>query len=365
MQNPDENENLESEEQTGEPAQAKRGRGWPKGKARKPVPDVSLASSVDGRESDGYVYDAEAGELQTPKGKGLKLPPNLLQIALIAFIVSIVAVFLITVMITPMVGKSAYKADITRLETDLVNIRGANYVSGTSLAGLKSSYDTLNSRSNAFLVAGDLNGYATDSELSSQISSVRNAIPTADTIAAQVNAKVDAKLAQVDAKLALVDAKLAALGNGSYVTKSELAAAISYLRALIGTSTTTVAHSFVNTDTVCGLLIGPGAAGSYTGKIDLVYSVKLSTSLAESQSLFYAPVISTECPTADTACVTAVMAKYMPTLTLNVDTFYYLTAVKVTVPTFTLADATTTWWVGLGGLHSFGIPSTVSIVKTP
>lgn len=356
---PEENENLEGEEQTGEPTRAKRSRGWPKGKVRKPQVDAgSLASSVDGRQEEGAVYDAEAGELQTSKGKGLKLPPNLPQIGLVALVVSILVVFFVTSFITPMVGKSAYKADITRLETDLVNIRGSNYVAGTSLMGVKSQYDTLNSRSNAFLVQGDLDGYATDGELSAQISSVRSSIPSSTDLANQANT-------QIATKLAAVDAKLAALGNGTYVTQAELAAAIIYLRSLIGTSTTTVAHSFVNTPTVCGLLIGPGAAGSYTGKIDLAYNVKLSTSLPESQSLFYAPVISTECPTADTACVTAVMAKYVPTLTWNADTFYYLTAVKVTVPVFTLADATTTWWVGLGGLHSFGTPSTVNIVKTP
>jgi len=362
---PEENENLEGEEQAAEQPRTRRGRGWPKGKARKPVPDVSLASSVDGRESDGYVYDAEAGELQTPKGKGLKLPPNLLQIAAIALIVSLVVVVIMTSVISPTVSRKQYSSDIGTLVTDIQNLRGSGYTSAMTVAGLSSQVTTLNTRSNSFLVNGDLSGYVTDGELSSQVSSLRSSIPSTDTIAAQVNAKVDAKLALVDTKLALADAKLAALGNSTYVTKSELVAAIAYLRSLIGTSTTTVAHSFVNTDTVCGLLIGPGAAGSYTGKIDLVYSVKLSTSLAESQSLFYAPVISTECPTADTACVTAVMAKYVPTLTLNTDTFYYLTAVKVTVPAFVLADATSNWWVGLGGLHSFGTPSTVSIAKTP
>ena len=269
---PEENENLEGEEQAAEQPRTRRGRGWPKGKARKPVPDVSLASSVDGRESDGYVYDAEAGELQTSKGKGLKLPPNLLQIALIAFIVSIVAVFLITGMITPMVGKSAYKADITRLETDLVNLRGSGYTSAMTVAGLSSQVTTLNTRSNSFLVNGDLSGYVTDGELSSQVSSLRSSITSTDTIAAQVNTKVDAKLAQVDTKIA-------ALGNTSnYVTQAQLNAAVAYLQTLMIAGGTLVSYNAVGAGATYAFLVGPASAGNYTGvEINFTYPISSST----------------------------------------------------------------------------------------
>jgi len=329
---------------------------------REKQPPIQLEEEDVQQDGEGQGSISYAGGGDAPGGgkKGLKVPSlgkkgpalGILQI-FIPILAAVVISFLLTN--TMAVSKGTYSSGMNALQasvdsriqvedTKIANVIN-NYASKSEIAGFIKASDL-----GGYVKAGDLSGYATTGALAALQASVGTL--SSSLTPTQIQALITTQL-----------------GNTStYITKAQMDAAIGaavvYLKGLIGTGGTVVPSSFVNTDSVCGLLIGPGAAGSYMGRVDLTYSIPLNASLDTSRSLFYASIIPLECTTADTACVTAAMTKYIPTFTLStVDSLYHLTAVKVIVPAFVLADATSTWWVGLAGLHSFGTPSSIIISK--
>jgi hypothetical protein len=143
---------------------------------------------------------------------------------------------------------------------------------------LKSQYDTLNSRSNAFLVKGDLDGYATDSELNS----LRNAIPSATSIAAQVDSKLDDVDDTVGNLTAQVNAALASLGNSTtYVSKVNFDAAVAMLLgkiAVAGNSTSgnSLEYSLSGSDPAYVLKVKSNISGWYVARLNLVYATPMA-----------------------------------------------------------------------------------------
>lgn len=319
------------------------------GRVKKPPIDIDKEILSEDEKVVGAREKAEpgslsyAGESNSGHSKRSGVPVGgwapFIAFTALAIVVSLILVF-------------TYSASKSSVKTEYSQMRGTINTMDSTLADVRTRFESNLAAQGAFLKSGDLGGYARLSD-----------IPSLPNLSGYITQSSLNDILSSYAKKSDVNNLVAY--NSSYATDAELSAAVVYLKGLIGTGgTTTIPSSFVNVGSVCGLLVGPGAQGSYTGQIDLTYSVKLATTLTESQSLFYASVIPLECATADATCITSVMTKYTPTFTLNTtDSFYYLTKVRVVVAAFAIPDTTSTWWIGLLGLHNFGTPSAIAIAK--
>lgn len=294
--------------------------------------------SLDPSSKDDDTYD------EPPKGKFGLRSDLLMQIGM-TLIISIAVVFVMTNFLGMGVSKSAYQKDITRLENDLVVVRGTGYQSGKGqdLASLATSLSSMNSRLGTFLVQGNLDTYATKSEVVSQINTVKTGIPSIDALTSQVNAK-----------LALVDAKLALLGNSTYVSRADLDAAIAYLQSLMIQGGLLTTYNVVGAGATYTFLVGPATAGNYTGaELTLVFPISpatLSTSIGATQFMM-------------SAATPSYGMTYTTTLSGGLN---YITGVRIVCTGAGITTPGGTYWsVPAPNLNLLGTPTTVvAKVKT-
>lgn len=131
---------------------------------------------------------------------------------IITAIVALVVVFIFTSFISPMVGKKAYEADITRLETDLVAVRATDSGLSDRITAQESQIATSVAKSEA--ATNSIAGYATATELASLNTLLQNTISTATQTQATATSTKDELMGKINAQAALIQTlqdKVAAL----------------------------------------------------------------------------------------------------------------------------------------------------------
>ena len=302
-------------------------------------------------ESSEPVYDPDA-PASGGRFKGFNIGGDLGKQVIISLIAALIVVVLVTSVFMPMVGKKTYTADITRLENDLVAIRGG-VATGTSLATLQASINSVSAAQSKFLVQGNLDKYALSSEVTSAINALKKDIPSTDAVASSLTSTINTKLATVDTKLALIDSTLATLGNGTYVTKTELATAIIYLRSLIGQgSGTQVNYTAYGTGNAYLFLIGPVVGNHTSVEVDFVFPQVTATKLGTASVNAFLSSIATP-PIGET---------FAPTYTPSGSNIYLTSLIVV----LTAPNSTQGYWVvQLPNVDQLGAPTSVVIKTQP
>ncbi len=228
---------------------------------RQKQPPINLEEEEEPQEEGRGPISYAGGETE-PRGSKLKVPKlvkrgpalGILQI----FIPILVAVVISFLLINAMaVNKGTYSSGIGALQA---SVDGKIAAEDAKITNVINNYAS-KSEISGFVKAGDLSGYMRASDLSAVQQQVTTLQASVGSLSGGLTqAQVQAMITQ-------------ALGSSAtYVTKAQMdtaiSAAVTYLRGLIG-SEGVVNYSFLGSGDTYALLVGPSAAGNYTGEVNI------------------------------------------------------------------------------------------------